>query len=117
MLAFLDNHVPRASRHDPLSRLNQIEFLGELPGFGIVERDEVDVAQKLEEIGTPALDPEIHGVACDQLRLPDLLQDVQLQSRIDVGEKYERRVAELVRNLRAEVREYQIGRASCRERV
>src|SRR5207237_4147976 len=45
-------------------------------------------------------------VAYDELRLLHLLQDVELQSRVDVAEEDERRLAEVLWNLRREVREH-----------
>src|SRR5262249_35077469 len=58
---------------------------------------------QLEQIGTTALDPEVHRVARDELRLRDLRQHVQLQAGIDVAEEDERRAAEPFGDLRREV--------------
>ncbi len=89
-----------------MRRLNQIRFLRQLTRLGIIERHEIDVAQEIQDVGAPALNPEVHRVARDEFRLLDLAQDIQLQARIDVGEEEIGRRAKLFRNLRAEVREH-----------
>ena len=63
-------------------------------------------SSSFEQIGAAALDPEVHRVARHELRLGDLRQHIELQARIDVAEKDERRVAKLLGNLRAEIREH-----------
>ncbi len=113
VLAFLDEHVLGPALHDPSRRLHEIELIGQLPRLGVVERDEVDVFEQLEQIGPPALDPEIHGVARHELGLRDLRQHVELQPRIDVAEEDERRLAELLGNLGAKVREHTKVRLQC----
>ena len=106
VLALLDHDVLRAAFHDPARRLDEVELLGELARLGVVQRDQIDVREQLEQVGTPALDPEVHRVAGDELRLGDLRQHVELQPRIDVPEKHERRVPKLLGNLRPKVREH-----------
>ena len=91
VLALLDHDVLRAALHDPARRLHEVELLGELARLGVVERDQIDALEQLEQIGTPALDPEVHRVARDELRLVDLRQHVELEPRIDVAEEHERR--------------------------
>src|SRR5678815_794782 len=101
-----DSDMPGAAVHDPLCRLHEIHFLGELPCFAIVKGHHVDVLEKLDQVGTTALNPEIHRVACNQLRFLYLFEHVELKTRVDVAEKYERSVPELLRNLRTEAREH-----------
>src|SRR6185312_7419428 len=67
---------------------------------------EVHVAEQLDEVVAAALDPEVHRVARHQLRLCDLLQDVELKARVDVAEEHVLRALELRGNLRPEVREH-----------
>jgi hypothetical protein len=105
VLSLLDHDVLRAAFHDPARRLDEVELFGELARLGVVQRDQIHVRQQLENIGTPALDPEVHGVAGDELRLGDLRQHVELEPRVDVAEEHERRRAELLGNLRSKVRE------------
>ena len=69
---FLMITMLRAALHDPARRLHEVRLLGELPRLAVVERDEVDVLEQLEQIGAAALDPEVHRVARDELRLLDL---------------------------------------------
>jgi hypothetical protein len=106
VLALLDDHDRRAALHDPARGLHEVRAVRQLASLAVVQRDEVDVLDQLDEIGTAALDPEIHRVARHELRALDLTQHVELQARIDVGEKDEGRAAELRRNLRAEMREH-----------
>src|SRR3989449_4482422 len=56
-------------------------------------------------MGARALDQEIHGAPGDELRLLDLIQNVELKSRVNVGQKEIGRRAQLFRNLRTETRE------------
>ena len=113
MLALLDDHVARPAFENPARGLHEICLLGELPRFAVIERDEIDAPEQLDEFGTAALDPEVHRVARDQLRLLHLVEHLQLQARIDVREKHERRTPELLGNLRAEVREHAEMRFEC----
>ena len=106
VLAFLDDHVLGPALHDPPRGLHEIRLFGELARLAVVERDHVDFLEQREQIGAPALDPEVHRVARDELRLAHLAQHLELQARIDVAEEDERRVAELLGDLRREVREH-----------
>src|SRR5688500_10639851 len=106
MRALLDDDVCRTTLDQPSRGLHEIRLLGELAGLAVVERDQIDMAEELEEVGTPALDPEVHGVASDELRTGALLEHVELEARIDVGEKHEGRIPECLGNLRSEVREH-----------
>ena len=96
----------RPTLHDPARGLDEIRFLGELARLAVVERDEIHALEKRQQIGPTALDPEVHRVARNELGLLDLIEHVELQSRIDVGQKDEGRRPELLGNLRAEVREH-----------
>src|SRR6185436_6955021 len=106
VLPFLYDHELRAALHDPLSGLHEVVVLRELTRFGVVQRDRVDALEQLEQLGAPALDPEVHRVTGNQPGLVDLREHIELESWIDVAEKDEWRRAELRRNLGAEVREH-----------
>src|SRR5690606_35615623 len=72
---------------------------------GVVDEQEVDPTEQLEQ-GIPLpLDPEVHRVACDQTRLADLIQHVELQLGIDVAEEDPLGVPEALGDVRLEVRE------------
>src|SRR6266566_747168 len=60
---------------------------------------------KKMDVSAAALNPEIHCVARDELRLLDLVENVDLKTRINVGQKEIGRRAKLFRNLRTETRE------------
>src|SRR5215203_2796435 len=62
--------------------------------------------EQLDQIRAATLDPEIHRIARNELRLLDLLEYIELESRIDVTEKHERSVPELLRDFRAEARKH-----------
>ena len=64
------------------------------------------VFQQCEYVGATTLNPEIHRVAGDQFGFFHLLENVELEPWIDVGQKKIRRRAKLLRNLGAEVREH-----------
>jgi hypothetical protein len=113
VFAFLDDDVPGAARHDPSRRSHEVVFVRELPRFGVVERDEVDMLEQLEHVVATAFDPEVHRVASDELGFGHLRQHVELQSRIDVAQEHERRVAELCRDLRTKIREHTEMRLEC----
>ena len=105
VLALLHDDELRPAAHDPPRCLDEIVLLRELARLALVEGDEIDARQQLEELGTPALDPEVHRVARHQLRPVDLRQDVELKARVDVPEKDIFRATEWFRNLGPEVRE------------
>ena len=69
--------------------------------------------QQLQQVWTTALYPEVHRVARHQFWLVHLLQHLQLQARIDVGQKHKRRVTKLLWNLRSEIREDAEMRFEC----
>jgi hypothetical protein len=104
MLTLLYYHVPGTAVHYPLRGLNEIDFFGELARFAVIQHDEIDLLQQLQEIGTTALNPEVHGITRHELRAINLLKNIQLKSRVDVAKKNERCVSELCRNLGTEAR-------------
>src|SRR6266496_1027422 len=113
MLSLLDDHVPRPKIHDPSCGLNEVHLFRQLSRFAVVERNEIDLAQELEQIGAATLNPEVHRIACDESRPLHLLQHIELKSRIDVREKDKRRIAKLVGNLGTESRKYTEVRLEC----
>ena len=106
MFALFDEHVLRSLVEDPARGLHQVGVLGELACFAVVERDQVDVPEEFNELGATRFDPEVHGVAGDEARFLHLLEHLELQAGIDVGEKDERRFAELVGNIGPKIREH-----------
>src|SRR5690348_11526809 len=98
--------MTRSAVHDPPGCLHEVGHLGELPRFSIVERDKINVLEQLDEIGATRLNPEIHCIAGNELWLVDLLENIELQPRIDVAEEHKGSVAELLRNLGTEAREH-----------
>src|SRR5690606_1573166 len=98
--------MPRAALQNPAGGLNKIRSLRELTRFRVVERDEVNSLEQSKQLRTARLDPEVHRVACNELRLLHLFQHVQLQPRIDVVEKHERCIPECIGNYGLEVREH-----------
>ena len=117
MLALFDEHEARSLVHDPARGLDQIGLLGQLAGFAVIDRDQIDVAKQFNEFRTPRFDPEVHRVAGNKARLVHLLEHLQLQARIDVGEKDERRVAELFGDLGAEIGEHAEVCLECLSRI
>ena len=61
--------------------------------------------EQFDQFRTTRLDPKIHGIHRDELRPLDLLEHLQLQPRIDVGQEDERRTPKLLGDFRREVRE------------
>src|SRR5690606_19974032 len=59
-----------------------------------------------EQLRALALDPEVHGVTCDEARRAHLLEYFELEHGIDVAEEDPLGVAERVGDLRLEVREH-----------
>src|SRR5678816_1793052 len=104
VLSLLDDDMLRAAVHYPFCCLHEVHFLGQLPRLTIVQRNEIHLLEKLYEIRSPALNPEVHRVAGNELWLLYLIENVELQARIDVPQEYEWSIPELRRNLRAEAR-------------
>src|ERR1700676_1279367 len=66
----------------------QIVFAGKLASLGVVDDQDVDVAQSFAELGVGALDPVVHGVQGDEFGLAfDLFKNVALQVGRDIGEE------------------------------
>jgi len=76
----------------------------ELPRFAVIDEQHVQLAHHLAQILIMIRDPVIHRVAAHQLRPGHLLANLQLQHRIDVGQKQVVRVPIRSRNLRRERR-------------
>src|SRR4051812_41390698 len=106
MLALLDHDVLRAALHDPPSSAHEIRLIGELPRLGVIEGNEVDMAEERDNVRATALDPEVHRVAGNQPRFGDLREHLELEARINVSEEDERCAAELLGNLGTEIREH-----------
>jgi hypothetical protein len=106
VFALLDYDVFRAVIHDPASGLDQIVAIGQLSDLGVVQHQEVHLPKQLDQLGTPALDPEVHGVGGHQPWSFHLSQNVELKPGVDVREKHERSFAKSVRDLGAEAGEY-----------
>ena len=64
-------------------------LLGEHARFLIVDHQGVDLGERLHQIVALDVDPQVHGVGCDQLRRANLAQHVELELRIDVAEQHE----------------------------
>jgi hypothetical protein len=94
--------VAGAAGHDPLRGLYQVRLFAELARFRIVQSHQVDVLQKLDNVRPPALNPEVHRIARYQLRFSDLLEDIELQPRIDIGQEHIRQGSKRLGDLRAE---------------
>src|SRR5205814_993227 len=76
VFTLFDDDVSRAARHYPLRRLNEIRLFGELTCFRVVQSYKIHLLEQLENIGSPALDPEVHRIARDQLRPSHLSQQL-----------------------------------------
>src|SRR5208282_1599418 len=66
----------------------EVVFAGELARFGIVDHENVDVLEGFAQLGVGALDPVVHGVHGGEFgSAVDLVEDVALEIRGDVGEE------------------------------
>src|SRR5882762_3392213 len=81
-------------------------FAGKLAGFGVVDHQNINVAQGFAELAVGALDPIVHRVHRDEFRRAlDLMENVALEIGRDVGKKDEFRVTVFFRKARFEFRE------------
>src|SRR6202022_1232682 len=69
--------------------------------------------KKRRNVGASTLNPEIHRVAGNQLRLVHLLQNVELEARNDVRQKEIRRRSEFFGNHRTKMRKNAEVRLEC----
>ena len=106
VLALLDNHHARAACQNPAGRPVDVPVSGELTGFGVVHHQHVNTLKQLQQHLRCPLDPIIHRIARDQIRVLCLVQDVQLQRRIDVAEEHQLGISKSVGQLRLESSEH-----------
>ena len=89
-----------------MRRAIDVPVAGQLAGLGIVHHQDVDVAQQLEEQIAFTLNPIVHRITGDQLRLLHLVEHTQLQFGIDVTQEHKLCVTEFLGDTRVEVREH-----------
>ena len=100
MLALLhDDHLGPALL-DPTSRPEEVGLPRELAHLLVVHHEDVDSLHEIEQRVTTSRDPVVHGVAGDQFRVAHLLENVELQLRIDVRQKDILGIAIMLRQLR-----------------
>ena len=78
----------RPHRADRARRRGQVRLPGQLARLLVVEQQHVDALEQLHQLRALDVDPEVHRVAGDELRLLRLLEHAELQHRIDVGEEH-----------------------------
>ncbi len=93
ILAALDDDGARPVGEDDARGRREKALPGELHGFFIVHQHTVDSPQQALEPGTGSVEPELHRVAGDELRIGHLLQHLELQLRLDIGQEDQLRVA------------------------
>jgi len=86
-VAPLDHDLARAEVADRGRRLDQAGASREQPGLLVVEQQHVDGAQHLLQRVELAGDPEVHGVAGDELGLAHLREHLELQVGVDVRQE------------------------------
>ena len=106
VLALLHDREPRSAREDPAGRPVDVPVARQLARLGVVHHENVDVAQQLEQQVPLRVDPVVHRVAGDELGVLHLVEHAELQLGVDVAEEHVAGVAELGRQLGAELREY-----------
>src|ERR1700730_14119297 len=93
VLAALDDHHPRPVREDVTRGRGEETLARELDGLLVVDEDAIDTPEHALEAGPGGVEPELDRVAGDEIRLLDLVEDVELQVRLDVGEEDDARAA------------------------
>jgi len=102
--------APVAPIQDLAGSGDQVRALGELTQLLVVEDQAVDAADDLDQLVPGDVDPQIHRIQCDEPGVGALLADLELQSRLDVGEEQNLRGARRGRELGLEVLEHvQLG--------
>ncbi len=79
---------------------------GELAGFLVVDDEDIDAPKERFERLRLTLDPEVHRVGQDELRRLDAVENLGLESRVDVAEEHDRRTPKRFRDLRLEAGEH-----------
>ena len=110
MLAALDHDALRSERPDGACRLDQIPLAAQLPRLFVVDDQHVHAGQHAAEVVRGALDPVVHRIERDKPRGRHLFQHLQLEGRVNIGEKHEGAVAKRRGDARAErVEHVQLG--------
>ena len=91
VLPLLDDDELRPELEDLLAGADEVDLVGEHPRLAVVEDQAVDLAEQGVQLVALGLDPEVHRVGDDELRLLRLRQDLALGRGVAVGEEDERR--------------------------
>ena len=87
VFAVLDDQHARAQAQHGARCLHEIGVAGEHACLGVVDEQDVEALEDLEQRRLVVLDPVIHGVAGDKLRVGRGFAHAPLQDGIDVGEE------------------------------
>src|ERR1700736_1990442 len=104
VLAALDDHDPRPVGEDVARGRGEEPLARELDGLLVVDENAIDAPEHALEARPGGVEPELDRVAGDEIRLLDLVEDVELQLRLDVGEEDDARAAVGGRQHRVEPR-------------
>jgi hypothetical protein len=77
-------------------------FAGKLASLLFVDHQRVDAREHRSQRFGLALDPEVHRVGHDELRVFHLIEHRHLERRVNVAEQHERRLGVVARDLRIE---------------
>ncbi len=105
MLALLRDHVTGTQPEHRRYRLHQVTLAAQHPCLGVVYDDQVHLFHDRQQVFSGAVDPIIHRVERDELRLRHLLQYVRLQDRVNVAQENVGALARRRRDPGLEVRE------------
>ena len=98
VLAPLDDHVRRPQRPDRARRADEVRLPAQLPRLLVVDDHGVDAPEDGLQLGRRPLDPVVHRIKGHERRVADLLQHLELQRWVDVGEEDDGARPEAVRN-------------------
>ncbi len=102
----LDHHHRGPMLHDPAGGTIDVPVARQLPGLRIVHHQHVGAPHYLQQHVPGTVDPVVHCVAGNQVRLVDLVQHAELQLGIDVTQEDVAGVAERLGDLGLEVGEH-----------
>ena len=87
VLALLGDDDPRPQAEHVAGGRDEVGLPGQLAQLLVVEDQAVDERDHLEQLVARDVDPQVHRIEGDEPRVGALLADLELEPRLDVGQK------------------------------
>ena len=107
VLSIFDHHEFGAVLDQRRTDLHDSSFAGDRPALLLAHEEHLHLADHVEHvIATGSVDPVVHGVHRHKNWVAHLLQDVELERRVDVPEEHDARALPSIRENRPELLEH-----------